>query len=96
MTETFEAVFDGTVFRPQGKVKLKPNTRVHITVEADEPNGSEGHEKPARPDYSEPGSFLRLGRSSEPTGPTDMSTRLDEYLYQGATLDDGSRLNDAD
>lgn len=95
MTETFEAVFDGTVFRPQGQVKLKPNTRVHITVEADEPNGSGGVDE-ARPDYSKLGSFLRLGRSSELTGPTDMSTRLDEYLYQGATLDDGSKLNDVE
>lgn len=96
MTETFEAVFDGTVFRPQGQVKLKPNTRVHITVEAEEASSSGGQETDARPDYSKPGSFLRLGRSSDLTGPTDMSTRLDEYLYEGATLDDGSKLNDAE
>lgn len=32
MTETIEAIFDGTVFRPEQKVELKPNTRVEITV----------------------------------------------------------------
>lgn len=32
MTETIEAIFDGTVFRPEQKVELKPNTRVEIMV----------------------------------------------------------------
>lgn len=82
MSETFEAVFDGTVFRPQGKVKLKPNTRVHITVETEEESGSK------------PVSFLDVAMSIKFEGPTDMSTRLEEYLYEGATLDDGTKLND--
>lgn len=32
MLSTIEAVFDGKVFLPEGKVELKPNTRVEITV----------------------------------------------------------------
>lgn len=32
MTKTFEAVFDGKVFRPEDEVKFEPNTRVEITV----------------------------------------------------------------
>ncbi|MDQ3130431.1 MAG: antitoxin family protein [Acidobacteriota bacterium] len=32
MLNTIEAVFDGAVFRPEGEVELKPNTRVEITV----------------------------------------------------------------
>lgn len=94
MTETLEAVFDGTVFRPQGQVKLKPNTRVHITVESEDSNGGDETGVSEKPDYSKPGSFLRLAETLKISGPTDMSTRLDEYLYHGATLDDGTKLND--
>lgn len=32
MSEVIEAVFDGTVFRPNQTVGLEPNTRVEITV----------------------------------------------------------------
>jgi predicted DNA-binding antitoxin AbrB/MazE fold protein len=32
MPDVIEAVFDGTVFRPENDVDLKPNTRVEITV----------------------------------------------------------------
>ncbi|MCD9188146.1 MAG: DUF104 domain-containing protein [Pyrinomonadaceae bacterium] len=32
MLNPIEAVFDGTVFRPESEVELKPNTRVEITV----------------------------------------------------------------
>lgn len=32
MSNVIEAVFDGTVFRPEQDVELKPNTRVEITV----------------------------------------------------------------
>ncbi len=32
MLKPIEAVFDGTVFRPESAVELKPNTRVEITV----------------------------------------------------------------
>lgn len=32
MSNVIEAVFDGSVFRPEQTVELKPNTRVEITV----------------------------------------------------------------
>jgi predicted DNA-binding antitoxin AbrB/MazE fold protein len=32
MPDVIEAVFDGTVFRPDKDVNLKPNTRVEITI----------------------------------------------------------------
>ena len=32
MTQTFEAVYDGIVFRPDKPVKIKPNTRVQIVI----------------------------------------------------------------
>lgn len=94
MTETLEAVFDGTVFRPQKPVKLKPNTRVQITVDSGDSNVNDEPEVSEKPDYSKPGSFLQLAETLKISGPTDMSSRLDEYLYQGATLDDGTKLND--
>lgn len=36
MTQTFEAIYDGIVFRPEKPVKIKPNTRVQIIVEIEE------------------------------------------------------------
>jgi predicted DNA-binding antitoxin AbrB/MazE fold protein len=36
MTQTFEAIYDGVVFRPEKQVKIKPNTRVQIIVEVEE------------------------------------------------------------
>ncbi len=32
MTQTFEAIYDGVVFRPDKPVKIKPNTRVQIVI----------------------------------------------------------------
>ncbi len=36
MTQTFEAIYDGVVFRPEKPVKIKPNTRVQIIVKVKE------------------------------------------------------------
>ena len=33
MTQTVEAVYDGTVLRPETALRLEPNTRVRLTVE---------------------------------------------------------------
>lgn len=38
MSTVLDAIFDGTVFRPDGKVPLEPNTRVRITVEVNKDN----------------------------------------------------------
>lgn len=69
MSETLEATFDGDVFRPDGPVGLRPNTRVRLTVE------------PAEAPERKQESFLRVARSLELEGPSDWSSRLDEYLY---------------
>ncbi len=75
MTKTIEAVFDGTVFRPDEQVKLEPNTRVQIIVKI----------KPASEDKQK--SFLRVARSLRLEGPKDFSARLDDYLYGGEDSD---------
>lgn len=69
MIQTVEAVYDGTVLRPDTALELEPNTRVRITVEA---------LPPAEP---APASFLRTARSLDLRGPADWSENLDSYLY---------------
>ena len=69
MTQTVEAVYDGTVLRPETALGLKPNTRVRITVETLPPT-----------EAAEP-SFLRTARALGLSGPVDWSENLDNYLY---------------
>jgi hypothetical protein len=61
------ATFDGTVLRPDQPLRLAPNTRVRITVESEDP-ASEG-------------SFLQTASALKLEGPSDWSSRLDDYLY---------------
>ncbi len=68
MTQTVEAVYDGTVLRPETALGLEPNTRVRLTVEVLPPA------EPTQP------SFLRTARSLDLQGPTDWSATLDKYL----------------
>lgn len=75
MSTVVDAIFDGTVFRPSGKVPLKPNTRVQITVEVDETQPENGE------------SFISVARSLKLKGPVDFSERLDDYLYGGKDVD---------
>ena len=75
MTKTIEAIFDGTVFRPETVVKLEPNTRVEITI------------KTKVVTEEKPKSFLRVARSLRLEGPKDFSENLDNYLYGGEDLD---------
>jgi hypothetical protein len=70
MTQTVEAVYDGTVLRPEKALALEPNTRVRITVEVLPPAES-----------TAPSSFLRTARSLKLSGPADWSANLDNYLY---------------
>ena len=69
MVHTIEAVFDGTVLRPDEPLRIEANTRVRITVET----------LPVQ--ESRPRSFLRTARSLRLEGPADWSANLDEYLY---------------
>jgi predicted DNA-binding antitoxin AbrB/MazE fold protein len=68
MSQTLDAVFDGSVFRPDQPIELEPNTRVRITIEP----------TPTSEETSE--SFLRVARSLNLDGPHDWSSRLDDYL----------------
>ena len=54
MSQTFEATFDGEVFRPTEAVDLKPDTRVQLIVTV----------KPPAEEKSQ--SFLRVARSFAP------------------------------
>jgi len=71
MTQTFEALYDGVVLRPDKDLGLEPNTRVRVTVET-------------LPAKQEPTSFLQTARSLNLQGPADWSANLDNYLYGDA------------
>jgi len=73
MLKTIAATYDGSVFRPDDPLELKPNTRVRITIET--------VDRPAKPGES----FLQVARSLELNGPADWATNLEEYLHDGKT-----------
>jgi hypothetical protein len=68
MTQTVDAIYDGTVLRPETALALEPNTRVRLTLEV-------------LPPAAAPSSFLRTARSLGLSGPPDWSANLDSYLY---------------
>jgi len=76
MSQTLEATFDGQVFRPTETVELQPDTQVQLVVTVK----AASEEKPK--------SFLRTARSLKLKGPKDFSSRIDDYLYGGANIDD--------
>ncbi len=65
MTQTVEAIYDGTVLRPETALALKPNTRVRLTVEV------------VADAEAAPLSFLDTARSLGLSGPPDWSANLD-------------------
>jgi hypothetical protein len=67
MSQTLDAIFDGSVFRPDQPIALEPNTRVRITIE--HPTSYDGE------------SFLQVARSLNLEGPRDWSSRLDELMH---------------
>ena len=69
MVKTLYAIFDGKVLRPDESIELEPNTRVRITIDTeDEPQTKRK-------------SFLQTARSLKLKGPSDWSSRLEDYLY---------------
>jgi len=70
MVKTLYATFDGQVLRPDESIELKPNTRVRITIEAEDESQMKKN------------SFLRTARSLNLKGPPDWSSRLEDYLYE--------------
>jgi hypothetical protein len=69
MVQTLEAVYHGTVLRPDEPLTLEANTRVRLTVESIPTKTGEPH------------SFLKTAMSMNLDGPPDWSRNLDRYLY---------------
>jgi len=69
MVQTIEAVFDGTVLRPQTPLTLAVNARVLVTVES-------------LPTPAPAASFLQTARQLELDGPVDWSTNFDEMVTE--------------
>jgi predicted DNA-binding antitoxin AbrB/MazE fold protein len=69
MVTILEAVYDGSVLRPDEPLPLEANTRVRLTVE------------PIPAKTGAPHSFLRTAMSMNLQGPPDWSANLDRYLY---------------
>lgn len=74
MTIRIRATYDGKTFVPKEDVELPKDTDVTLTVEEDEWEPEEGR-------YL----FLKAARAANLQGPSDWSTRLDDYLYHGRT-----------
>ena len=70
MATIVEAVYDGSVLRPAEPLALHPNTRVRLSIEE---LGEDAGIRTA--------SFLRTAMSMKLSGPSDWSTRVDDYLY---------------
>jgi hypothetical protein len=70
MHETLEAIFDGSVFRPETTPKLPPNTRCTITVEdiADE-------------DQEEDAWSVLEAMAGTVEAPKDWASEHDHFLY---------------
>jgi len=77
MVKTIEAVFDGQVLRPQDPLALKPNTRVRITIETEEPHTEEAT------------SFLDVALSLNLEGPPDWAANIETYLYDRESPHEG-------
>lgn len=73
MSRIIHAVYDGTALQPEEPLPFKANTRLHILV-TEEPRSGPGS------------SFLEIAEGLELSGPSDWSSRLDEYLYGGREL----------
>lgn len=71
---TIEAIFDAKPFLPVTPVSIKPNTRVRISVDAQDEQALM--------------SFLDTARSLKLDGPPDWAERLNEYLYGGKRMKD--------
>ncbi|MCU0240235.1 MAG: DUF104 domain-containing protein [Pyrinomonadaceae bacterium] len=76
MSQTIEATFDGQVFRPVETVELQPDTQVQLVVTIKVIS-----EKKTK-------SFLDTARALKLKGPKDFSTKIDDYLYGGAEIND--------
>jgi hypothetical protein len=74
MTQTLSAIYDGEVLKLESPLafQIKPNTRVKVTIEEMASN------EPATV------SFFNVALSLNLQGPSDWSSRVDDYLYGDA------------
>lgn len=79
MTKTITATYDGRAIHPDEPLPLPRDTRVTITVHAEEPT-EEGDDDVGAT------TFFAVARSLSIEGPTDWSARINHYLYG---VDDG-------
>lgn len=77
MTKTITATYDGRAIHPDEPLPLPRDTRVTITVHAEEPEED---------DDVGVSTFLDVALSLNVEGPPDWSERIDHYLYG---VDDG-------
>ena len=70
MTTTLSATYDGRVLRLDEPIELEPNTRVRVTIESD------------KPIMKKKRSFLQTALALNLQGPSDWSSRFDDYLYE--------------
>lgn len=90
MDKIIDATYDGETFRPDEPVNLSSNTKVKIHIEeiegVGEPKGLKLIEMPKK-GKGEPYAFLKYMESLNLDGPSDFSANLDEYLYEGKSLE---------
>jgi predicted DNA-binding antitoxin AbrB/MazE fold protein len=77
MSQVLEAIFDGTVFRPDEPVELKPNTRVKIVVTAASSDEKTSQTLGELIDEC----FKNVPPEVMDELPEDASLNLDHYLY---------------
>lgn len=68
--QTIDATFDGNVFRPDVPVEIPANTRVRLTVQANESHSGQAAV-----------SFFDVAKSLQIEGPADWASNLEEYMY---------------
>ncbi len=73
MTFIIDAIYDGKAFFPIHPLSIPPDTRVRISVTAEDEKNL---------------SFLEVAESLRLDGPPDWSLKIDEYLYGGKMPDE--------
>ena len=79
MTKTITARYDGRAIHPDEPLPLPRDSRITITVHADEQEVDEDQDVGVS-------TFLDVALSLNAEGPSDWSSRIDHYLYG---VDDG-------
>lgn len=81
MSQTIEAIFDGSVLRPVEPLDIEPNTRVTVHIETPEREEGESY------------AFLSALREAKLEGPPDWSEHHEDYLYGKRRFSDDPNPN---